>query len=408
MVYEYDVIIVGAGPAGCTAAYQLSGKGLKIALLEKGEFPRDKICGDALSADVTNQLYRMDPELLQKFAGFEPKQGSQGIRFFAPNYKKLDIDFRGNAHLGTAGFIIKRVEFDNFLFEQIQAKHDVDVYQNQTISNIVISKEGVRVQSGETTFSAKMILGADGANSYVKKVLDLPRDSKSDYAAGLRQYFTNVSGMSEEGHIELHFYKEALPGYFWIFPLPNNGANVGMGILAKKIDDDGINIKEKFADLIANHPQLKDRFKDAVPQEKVQGFRLPMGTIKRRISGERTLLLGDAAGLIDPFSGEGIGNAIRTGRFGAEHVLLAFAKNDFSADYHKAYDKLIYHKMWRELQVSRGMQKLLAYPWLFNMVVNKAERNSSFKLLLSSMLDNIDIKAELVKPSFYFKLLFSR
>ena len=125
---SYDVIIVGAGPAGCASAYELSGKGLKIALIDKEFFPRDKICGDALSADVINQFYRMDPDLLQKFEELELKKASHGVRFFAPNLECLDIDFKNPKHKQAAGFITKRKDFDEFFFNQVKDKNDIDVF----------------------------------------------------------------------------------------------------------------------------------------------------------------------------------------------------------------------------------------------------------------------------------------
>jgi len=123
---EFDVVIVGAGPAGCACAYQLSGKGLKVALLDKDNFPRDKICGDALSADVINQLHRMDPNLAEQFQNIVPKTSSKGIRFFSPDSEHLDINFTHAA--SSPGFVSKRTEFDNFFFSQIRQRPDIDVF----------------------------------------------------------------------------------------------------------------------------------------------------------------------------------------------------------------------------------------------------------------------------------------
>lgn len=144
----------------------------------------------------------------------------------------------------------------------------------------------------------------------------------------------------------------------------------------------------------------------ANPLETVQGFGLPIGSRKLPCSGERFLLLGDAASLIDPFTGEGIGNAIRSGRVAAKHLIKAFAHNRWDASYHKSYDKEIYNRMWTELRVSRAMQKMLRYPRLFNMIVNKANKNESIRMLLASMLTNLDLRQELRKFSFYTSLLF--
>jgi flavin-dependent dehydrogenase len=216
-----------------------------------------------------------------------------------------------------------------------------------------------------------------------------------------------VEGCHPQNHIELHFYKELLPGYFWIFPLPGNNANVGLGLVSSEVSRKKINLKEKLAELLKNHPNLKGRFRDAAPLENVQGYGLPLGSVKRSISGSRFLLLGDAAGLIDPFTGEGIANAIRSGRVAAAHVLKAFEQNRFNAEFNLAYNKEIYHKMWTEFRFGHSMQKLFHYPRIINFVVKKANRNKSVQLMLSAMLTNFEMKKELVKPSFYFKLFFT-
>ncbi|ADR20371.1 drug:proton antiporter [Marivirga tractuosa] len=404
--FDFDLIIVGAGPAGFACAYELKNPNLKIAILDQGTFPRDKICGDALSADVVNQLYRMDQALGEKFENFAQKIDSHGVRFVAPNHTSLDINYQNPNHGNAAGYISKRLDFDYFLIQKIENQPNVKIFQTEKVLDISRSLDGIEVKTNKRQLTAQMIIGADGAHSIVNRKLGNIKIEKDHYCAGIRQYYEGVTGFHKDQHIELHFYKELLPGYFWIFPLPNGQANVGLGMLSSEVSKKKIDLKKALADLILSKPHLKDRFKNSIALEKPQGFGLPIGSKKRPISGERFLLLGDAASLIDPFTGEGIGNALRSGRIASEYIVKAFEKQDFTSHSLKLYDNMVYHKMWNELRISRQMQKLLRYPKLFNFVVNKANSNSSVRTLLTSMLDNVDLKRELVKPGFYVKLLF--
>jgi geranylgeranyl reductase family protein len=403
--HDFDLIIVGAGPAGFACAYQLRNQNLSIAIIDQATFPRDKICGDALSADVVNQLYRMEQSLGNKFEGYAQKTDSHGVRFVAPNQSSLNIDFQNPEHRNAAGYISKRIDFDNFLFQQIQDYSNITIFQSEKVINILVHEDKVELKTEQNKFSAQMIVGADGAHSIVNKKLGSIKVEKDHYCAGIRQYYEGVSGFHKDQHIELHFYKELLPGYFWIFPLPNGQANVGLGMLSSEVSKRKVDLKKALHELIQSKPELKSRFKHASTLEKPQGFGLPIGSKKRPISGNRFLLIGDAASLIDPFTGEGIGNALRSGRIAADHLIKAFDNQRFEASFNKQYDKVIYHKMWQELRVSRSLQKLLKYPRLFNFVIKKANKNSSIRTLLTAMLSDIDLKKELIKPSFYFRLI---
>ena len=230
---------------------------------------------------------------------------------------------------------------------------------------------------------------------------------KKHYSAGLRVYYENVASFHEDNYIELHFFKDILPGYLWVFPLADNKANVGIGILSSVVSQKKINLKEVLNNLITNNPHLKERFINARPLETVKGFGLPLGSKKRSLSGERFLLTGDAAALIDPFSGEGIGNAIRSGRVSAEHILECFRVNDFSADFNKAYDKEIYRRMWNEFKISTTLQKLIRYPFFFNFVVKKASQSKYLQQFFIEALANVEKKKKLLlKPSFYYGIFF--
>jgi geranylgeranyl reductase family protein len=404
--HDFDLIIIGAGPAGFACAYQLQNQNLKIAIIDQATFPRDKICGDALSADVVNQLYRMDTILGEKFENFAQKIDSHGVRFVAPNHSFLDINYQNPNHGKAAGYISKRFDFDYFLFQEVENQSNVEVFQGEKVLDIKNKLHKIDLKTDKRELTAQMIIGADGAHSIVNKKLGSIKVEKDHYCAGIRQYYEGVSGFNSDQAIELHFYQELLPGYFWIFPLPNGQANVGLGILSSEVSKRKLNLKEELNQLIQSVPSLKNRFHNATALEKPQGFGLPIGSKKRPVSGDRFLLLGDAASLIDPFTGEGIGNAIRSGRIASDHIIKAFENQNFTAIFNKQYDRLIYHKMWNELTISRKLQKLLKYPKLFNFVVKKANHNSSVRTLLTSMLDNVDLKRELVKPRFYLRLLF--
>ncbi|MEO8822663.1 MAG: geranylgeranyl reductase family protein [Ginsengibacter sp.] len=404
---KFDVLIVGAGPAGCAAAYRLSGNGLKIALIEKETFPRDKICGDALGADVTKQFHLISETLTEKLNQFKEKIPSNGVRFFTPKHQKLDIQFTKPNNTFGGGFVTKRIDFDNFFFSETAKLPDVTVFQNQKIISVENKGDAIVLQSATMRFEGSMALGADGAHSLLNKRLTQNKVEKNHYCAGVRQYFSNVKDFHPENHIELHFYKEILPGYLWIFPLANNQANVGLGMLSSVVSKKQINLKKEMVNLLETIPSLKERFKDAVPLTEIEGYGLPVGSTKRTLSGNRFLLLGDAAGLIDPFTGEGIANAIRSGRVAASHVLKAFEQQKFDAEFNLRYDKEIYYKMWNEFKLSHTLQKLFRYPRMINFVVKKANNNKSVQMLISSMLNDMDLKKELVKPSFYFRLFFT-
>jgi flavin-dependent dehydrogenase len=196
-------------------------------------------------------------------------------------------------------------------------------------------------------------------------------------------------GFHEENYIELYFFRKTIPGYLWVFPLADQKANVGIGMLSSFISKKKINLKEALDELISTHPMLKARFAHARALESVKGFNLPLASRKRKISGDRYLLLGDAASLIDPLSGEGIGNAIRSGRVAAMHIIQHLGQGDFSAKTNQLYDAEIYRRMWKELQFSARLQRILRYPRLLDFVIKKAKASPRIQQTLRNIMDDI-------------------
>jgi geranylgeranyl reductase family protein len=401
---KFDVIIVGAGPAGTATSISLQTSGLSVALLDKACFPRDKICGDALSVDVVNQLKILSPLLSREFETVD-KVSSYGVRIFSPDGNHIDIPFFYNGQKAS-GYISQRMNFDHFLVKHLTNVPNVTFVEKCEVFSVERKEDFVQLETNMGTFSADMVVGSDGAHSIIGKKLQNTKIDKNHYSAGLRVYYEGVTSFHPENFIELHFFRDILPGYLWIFPLPDNRANVGIGMLSSVVSRKRINLREILDKLLSTDERFSNRFQFAKALETVKGFGLPLGSKQRQLSGDRFLLTGDAASLIDPFSGEGIANAIRSGRVAASHIVKCFQKKDFSGSFNLEYDGEIYRRMRKELQLSRRMQKLCRYPFLLDFIVRKANHNPHVHQLLIDSLANIDKKKSLTHPMFYYRMLF--
>jgi geranylgeranyl reductase family protein len=381
MIKKYDIIICGAGPAGSTCALALAKSGLRVAMIEKNSFPRDKVCGDAVAAYVPKVLQTIDPLYKELLAQFPHKTYVDTCRIVAPNGTPLDLQFP------EYGFISTRLSFDAFLFEQVKACSTIDIFLNTAIEDIHISEELVNVQCAENIrMEAALIIGCDGAQGVTAKKLTPTKMDLKHYSGAVRAYFKNVKDIPT-GTFELHFLKHLLPGYLWIFPLPDNTANVGLGMLSDAVSKRKVNLKQELLKALQQEPYLAERFKDAEMMTEIKGYGLPLGSRKVMVSGHRFMLCGDAASLIDPVSGEGIGQAIVSGRYAGWHAMKCFEKGDFSADFMKQYDKCVYDKLWNDHQKRYWVQRLIdGRPRLINAAISLAKSNQWIHKLVEKVV----------------------
>ena len=222
----YDLIIVGGGPAGATAALYAQRHGLAALLLDKQCFPRDKVCGDALSGKTVAILHELG--LFEEVCDL-PGAAVARIVFGSPDATAASIDLsRYDLHnaltgrvLPMEGFVIRREVFDDFLFAKARAAA-AQTLEGFAVRELLREGEqvcGVRGRTADGTrleFRAPLVLGCDGFNSIVARKSGLYRHESRDWMVALRQYFEGVAGLSDQ--IELHFIDEVRPGYFWIFP----------------------------------------------------------------------------------------------------------------------------------------------------------------------------------------------
>lgn len=407
------VCIIGAGPAGAATALHLSYLGIPCVVIDKSEFPRDKICGDAVSGKVTTILNRLDPAIIQRFNAQATQVDVWGIHFTAPSGQPLDFPFKlGYVRQPGAspGYVSKRLDFDNFLVSELRRRDNITLITGQAIEQHERTAAGWRVsdEAGELVVDTPLLVVANGAHSaFSRKVAGLEKDN-GHHAGAVRAYYKGVTGMQKDNFIELHFLKELTPGYFWIFPLPNGEANVGLGMRSDVIKKRGVNLRKELLHIVAAHPRFKARFANAEPLEAPVGYGLPLGSKVRRLSGDHYMLVGDAAHLIDPLTGEGIGGAFYSGFIAAEQARDSIAAGDFSAQALLAYDVRIARVLGTEMKLSYRLQQLMGYPRLVNVLAVLIARNQRFVEAFAAMIDDFELRKQLVRPSFWIKTMLKR
>ncbi len=381
-VVDFDVIICGAGPAGSTCALALADSGLRVAVIEKSSFPRDKVCGDAVAAYIPKVLGTLHTKFKDALSTFNEKVVVNNCRIVAPNTKSFDITY------SESGFISTRVSWDNYLFELASAEKNVTFFLNQAITDVSIDKvkSEITVQTDTRLFKGKIVIGCDGAHSIVNKKIVGTKMDLNHYSGGVRSYYKNVTGIPDQT-FEIHFIKDLLPGYFWIFPIKDNMANVGLGALSADISKRKLNLRKVFHDVINNVEYLKKRFTDAEQVGDLEGFGLPLGSRKVKISGDNFMLCGDAASLIDPLSGEGIGQAMVSGRYAGWQAKKCFEQNNFTETFMRQYDRQVYDKFWVRHRKNYVIQQIIGRrEWLLNGVINLASKKGIVRDLLAKGL----------------------
>ncbi len=323
---RFDVLVVGAGPAGSTAALVLARAGVRVALLDKARFPRDKACGDLIG-----------PRGLQVLADLavpEPPGLDVGhLVVIGPSNRRVVLTcIDGTAYPGR-GRVVTRSVFDDALHEA--ALHAGAIPVDGRAGHPIWSNtglDGFEVDGGEAV-RADFVIGADGATSQVAQVAALVEAPRVLWGFAVRTY---VDQHVDHPVISLWEQRRwrAFPGYGWIFPSPGGGANIGVGIGTLGDRRGGAEAVRAVPDFVDHLVRL--RLLDpasARPLPRQLGGWLKMGMVGTTPGAGRVLLVGDAAGLVNPLQGEGIAQAMTSGRAAAEAILGA--PRSAAADYRR-------------------------------------------------------------------------
>ncbi len=381
------VCIIGAGPAGATGSIFLCKYGIKHVIVDAAGFPRDKVCGDGLDMNTIRVLNHIDPnivkhELPANSKSFTP---SKGFRFILPTGRMVNIMRPSNGSSNAIDhkpvfFVSKRIDFDNLLVNKID-RNIADVQLSTRIEKItredgVWKLEGTGPE-GQVEIETGFLAGADGDHSILLKYLGVRKIDRNNYAGAVRQYWTGIEGMHVDNLLDVYFPARLPMSYFWIFPLPGGKANVGYGMASSYIAKHNINVRKEFEDLIKTDPVLISRFKNARADEPVRGWGIPMSGSGRKLHGDGWILLGDAASLVCPTSGEGIGSGMISGYVAAKFLQRATEKNDFSEQMFTHYYREVHKRLLTEEKIYRIVNFIPG--WVFSLGINTVLSTRLFK-----------------------------
>ncbi len=374
-IIHTNICIIGAGPAGTTTSLFLSKMNISHTIVDAAVFPRDKICGDALDLKVLRVLNHLDPAMVENDimhnSNFAKAKGCSIIVSKNKSYTLSVKNTPGNTDGYPFFFVTKRSYFDNFLINKINPKY-ADFRQGLSVKKIERSADGWQIfaegDNKSVQINTKLIVGADGDHSAMLRSLGERKIERRNYAAALRQYWKGIDGITEDKNLEIYLPKSLPLAYLWIFPLPNGEANVGCGLASDMIAEKSINLKTVFQQLITEDPALKDRFKNAQPLEKAVGWGLPLASQGRKASGDGYLMVGDAASLVCPTTGEGVGPGMMSGYIAAHYIQRAVQQNRFDKTMFATYDREINRRLQDDVKKYNFLRKVS--PMLYNVLIN--------------------------------------
>ena len=322
---EFDVAIVGAGPAGCAAALELGKTPLRVVLIDRDTFPRDKVCGDAIPGPAVKALAEIDPRFADSLRPLTAAQRSRRTRLHLNGRRPVTL------HWETRAYTCRRTDFDRHLLELVTTHTDTTILTGKGVAEVTGVPGNVTLTlSDGVRCTAAGVIGADGAHSVVARQLGGQRLDRAHHGGAVRQYYRGVTGLAPD-RLEIHSLAAFMPGYFWIFPLSDGACNVGFGMHSTALGEHGLRLRHAIGAFVAASEELRERFADAAPEGAVRGFGLPFGSRRVRVQGDGFLLTGDAASLIDPLTGDGIGQAVGSGLLAARQAVRCWESGDWSA-----------------------------------------------------------------------------
>ena len=358
-----ELVIVGAGPAGAAAAIHARDMGIDVVVVDKATFPRDKCCGDGLTTLALRELERLglDP------SGLPSWESVSEIALRSPAGREMTLPLPTNR--GAYSAVVRRRELDLALVQLVRAR-GVEVREGGRGVGVEHHlRDGVgelRVDDGPPLL-ARHVIAADGMWSRVRKSLGETLPSyRGDWHA-LRQY---ARADGERSRMQwVWFERDLLPGYAWSFPLADGRVNIGFGIV-RTGRLDGKQLKRVWDGLV-DRPHIRDVLGDVEVEDTVKAWPIPARLPDVSVRHGRVLFAGDAALVTDPMTGEGIGQALETGRLAAQAV----AQGGPAGATGMGYDQTVRRNLETDHRLARRLSGLLARPRIAEAALRAVDLN---------------------------------
>jgi geranylgeranyl reductase family protein len=379
---DWDVTVVGAGPAGATAAIHLAKRRRRVLLLDRSNFPRDKVCGDALIPDAIRSIERagLYEEVLA--LGLETNLGS----VFSPSRIQFEV---------PGQFItIKRVVLDNLIVRKAMS-HGARFCQAAITGVETQSDRTVNLRVGDTgaEIKSQVVLLATGASVELAAKLGVVAQPGPS-ALALRCYVRAPLALDK---LVVSYDRSITPGYAWIFPLPDGEFNIGCGIFYRGPSSRRINLRDAFREFVESFPLAVELMQKAEATSPLRGAMLRCGLRGTNPVGPaNTLVIGESIGATFPFTGEGIGKAMETGEVAAQVVdeALETSRFDRLAEFAQRVERELKPK-FLGYQIAEDW---FSRPWLNDLVARRARRSRYLRESLAGIVN------ETVDPREVFSL----
>ena len=370
MVHVHDAIVVGAGPGGSATGHGLSAHGLDVLLLDRAEFPRDKTCGDGLTPRALRALDRMG--LLSTVS----RHGCpvDGYEVVAPRGHST----RAPIAARPGALVIPRKTLDHLLLRQATAS-GARFEGGVTVERVAPTSAGVvaHASDGRAFHGRVAVIATGAATGVLRRSGILRRQPRAMLAA--RAYFDDLP-RDVARSFQLRFDGAPIPGYGWIFPVARRTANVGVAFVPGRRVGTATEALGRFTQRLA--PVLSGSRRVG----PVKGYPIRTDFLRAPTTAARTLLVGEAAGLVNPLTGEGIDYALESGLLAAGHLARLFETGDLSDERLGEYDALLHARFDKIFRFGEWVRDWYARAWILNVLVALANRRPELRQLLTSIV----------------------
>jgi len=385
--FDAEVIVVGGGPAGAATAAHLARNGTHVLLIDRRAFPRDKACGDFVGPVAVLELLGLG---VKQIVDDHVANPIRSAALYLDGELLVRRHFPEVNGLPAFGRVVPRLVLDAWVVNAAR-NAGAEIWEGRNVINIERTDRGVAVLvAGKPAVQvrAPVVVGADGSTSLVARMVR-GTPPRRDRIIAMRGYFDSISHPTHEA--ALYFSRDTFPGYGWLFPGGKQRANVGVGVLLETVPPQSDHLREQLLHLISKDPAAARHLARAKQAGNLIGWPLTTFNPGLPVVGDRLLLVGDSAGLINPLNGEGIQYALLSGRWAAT-VLAHCAKRGFGREQLTEYTMLV-SSLNPEMALARTIVQLISNRSLnpislqvLRLITSRAQQDAGYAVIAGGIL----------------------